>query len=266
MNTSTEKRRPLLRRHPEIVGGPLVAVLLAFAYWLSGPILVIFFPVEHDEYWGIETAAGMIPYTVVLAVAVFVALTSVSALARCLSWIVFVAAWVSDFYAYFIYAMEDADAGWVGPVAETLIVVWIATPAVVFLLVCWKLPRPRFDTYLAETILLVIIAIQLGAYTPGYINGLAEPGEVPLAGILVYLGAAAYFGFAAWLVPTRRIFYGVTALAGIAIAASGVVLFSSDFEHHYVLFPIVALGIPAVGALLQITWWARGKARRTAAV
>ena len=248
MNTATDTRSSLPRRHPEILGGPLVALLFAFAYW------------------GMDSAVAMIPYTLVMAAAVVTALTSVSAVARCLSWIVFVTAWISDFFSYFGHVNVDREAGWVEPVAETLIWVWVAVPAAVFLLVCWKLPRPRFDTYLAEAILLVVIAIQLGASTPGYINGSPDPGEVPVAGILLYLGAAAYFGVAAWLVPTRRIFYGVTALAGIAIAASGTALFAGEWMHNYVLFPIMALGIPMVGLLLQITWWGRRKIRATAAV
>jgi hypothetical protein len=245
MNTDTHSS--LLRRHPEILGGPLAAALFAFAYW------------------GVESAAAMIPYTLVMAVAIFTAMTSVSTVARSLSWIALVAVWIVDFFSYFDYSMRDIDAGWIVPVAETLIWVWLAMPPAVFLLVCWKSPRPRFDTYLAEAILLVLIGIQMGSYTPGYINGSPDPGEVPVAGILVYLGAAAYFGVAAWLVPTRRIFYGVTALAGIAIASSSMVLFSGEWMHNYVLFPIIALGIPMVGLLLQIVWWGRRRTRATAA-
>ncbi|GAB3652008.1 hypothetical protein [Glycomyces tarimensis] len=245
MNTVTDTRGSLLRRHPEIIGGPLVAVLFAVAYW------------------GMESVAAMIPYTLVMAVAVFTALTSVSVVARSVAWIVLVTAWISDFFSYFDHSKGNTDAGWVVPVAETLIWVWLAMPAAVFLLVCWKSPRPRFDTYLAEAILLVLIAMQLGASTPGYISE-AAPGEVPV-GILLYLGAAAYFGVAAWLVPTRRIFYGVTALGGIAIAASGTVLFSGEWVHNFVLFPIMALGIPLVGLVLQIARRGRGKVRATAA-
>lgn len=262
MNTSTDTRGSLLRHHTEIIGGLLVAVLLAFAWWLGGPPLAVFLPIDEGSYTGVEPVAAMIPYTLIMAVAVFVALTSVSVVTRSLSWIVLVMTWIADFFSFF---MIETSLGWLDSVTAALTAVWTAMPAVVFLLVCWRLPRPRFDTYLAEAILLLLIGIQMGSLTPGYINGSPEPGEVPVAGILLYLGAAAYFGFAAWLVPTRRILYGAATVAGVSIAAFSMVLFGGGWVQNFVVFPILALGIPLIGLLVQIALWLRGKVQATAA-
>jgi hypothetical protein len=166
--------------------------------------------------------------------------------------------------AYFIYDNGEAGhAGWVVAVAETAIVVWMAVPLVLFLLVCWKLPRPRVDTYFAEVALLSLIALYLYSYYSAY-----DTEGVPLEPILVSVGVAAYFGFAAWLVPTRRIVYGAAALAGIAIAACGVKLFALN-DGHYAegeftpqhLLDLLVIGIPAIGLVVQIVWHQRGKAR-----
>ncbi|SDK53760.1 hypothetical protein SAMN05216298_0456 [Glycomyces sambucus] len=241
MTTALDTRAPLLRRRPEALGGPLAAVLLAVALLLTG------------------SPVAMIPYLLAMAVAIATAMISGSAVVRTLSWLVFLAAWIAGLVVYLDHAMQADRTGWTVPLAESLVWVWLATPAVLFLLVCWKSPRPRFDTVLIEVILLLIIGTLLGAKTPGYIEGAPEPGTVPVEAILIHLGAAAYFGFAAWLVPTRRIFYGSVALTGIVIAAA--VLFTGDRLTNHTLFPALALGIPLIGLLLQITEWLRRRSR-----
>jgi hypothetical protein len=269
MNTSLETRRPLLRRHTEIVGGVLVAALFAVAYWLSGPTLVILLPFDSGSYEGVESGAAMVPYLLAIAVAAYVAFTSVSPAAKSLFWIVLAFAWIATFMAYFIYDNwvfengESGHPGWVVAVAETSIVVWMAVPLVLFLLVCWRLPRPRVDTYVAEVALLALIALYLYNYFSAYdIEG------VPLEPILVSVGVAAYFGFAAWLVPTRRIVYGAVALAGIAVAACSARLFALDNGNYAEgeftpqnLLDLLLIGIPAIGLVLQIVWHQRRKAR-----
>jgi hypothetical protein len=269
MNTSLETRRPLLRRHTEIIGAVLVAALFALAYWLSGPTLVVLLPFDSGSYEGVETATAMVPYLLAIAVAAYVAFTSVSPAAKSLFWIVLAFAWIATFMAYFIYANGEAGhPGWVVAVAETSIVVWMAVPLVLFLLVCWKLPRPRVDTYVAEAALLSLIALYLYNYFSAYdIEG------VPLEPILVAVGLSAYFGFAAWLVPTRRIVYGAVALAGIAIAACAAELFALDTGNYadgeftpQNLLDLLLIGIPAIGLVAQIVWHERSKARGEAPV
>ncbi|MCC3763623.1 hypothetical protein K3N28_11120 [Glycomyces sp. TRM65418] len=132
-----------MRRHPEVIGGPLVALLFAAARWLSGPVLADVLSLEDDGYPGLEPVADTVSYTLVMAVAV-VALTSRSAVARGLPWIVPVTAWV---FGLVSFVMLETEAGRVGSTLSTLTALWIAMPATVFPLGCWKLPRPRFDAY-----------------------------------------------------------------------------------------------------------------------
>lgn len=264
MTTSLATRSPLLRRHTEIIGGALVAVLLAIAHWYSGPLLYVFFD-SGAAFTGVEPRAGLFPYLLAMAVLVFVALTSVSAVARGLSWVVFTAAWISAFFTFFGYEWDGHYTSRLESVVAVMMWVWVAAPLVVFLLVCWKLPRPRFDTYLAEAFLLLPIVIGLIGYSSSYGGIVADPAEYHLEGFLVHLGAAAYFGVAAWLVPTRRIVYGAAALAGLVIAAIGGVLTVTEAGYRMdpagveLLFVAMAVGMPAVGLVLQIV--KRRKAR-----
>jgi hypothetical protein len=267
MNTSLATRRPLLRRHTEIIGAVLVAALLAIAHWYSGPLLYVFFA-EYDGFTGVEPRAGLIPYLLAMAVLVFVALTSASAVARCVSWILFMAAWISAFFTFWGYEWDGVYTTRLETVVATLMWFWVAAPPVAFLLVCWRLPRPRFDTYLAESVLLPLIAIYLYNYFSAY-----EIEGVPLEPILVSVGVAAYFGFAAWLVPTRRIVYGSIALAAIAIAACAARLFTLDTGNYadgeftpQNLLDLLLIGIPAIGLVAQIVWHQRSKARGEAPV
>jgi hypothetical protein len=265
MTTSTETRTGLLRRHTEIIGGVLAAVLVAIAHWYSGPMLYVFFG-GYDGYTGVEPRAALIPYLLAMAVLVFVALTSVNATARCLSWIVFMAAWISAFFTFFGYEWDGAYTTGIEMVVATVMWVWVAAPLVAFLLVCWRLPRPRFDTYLAETFLLLTIVIGLISYASSYGGIVADPAEEQLEGFLVHLGVAAYFAVAAWLVPTRRIVYGAAALAGVVLAATGGVLTATEAGYRMgsegvqPLFVAMAVGIPAAGLVLQTVKQRRGRA------
>jgi hypothetical protein len=264
MTTSLATRSPLLRRHTEIIGGALTVVLLAIAHWYSGPLLYVFF--GYDGYTGVEPRAGLIPYLLAMSVLVFVALTSVSPVARVVSWVVFTAAWISAFFTFFGYEWDGHYTSRLETVVATLMWVWVAAPFVVFLLVCWRLPRPRFDTYLAEALLLLPIVIGLIANSSSYGGDVTDPAKYHLEGFLVHLGAAAYFGVAAWLVPTRRIVYGAAALAGVLIAATGGVLTATEAGYRMdpagveLLFTALAVGIPAAGLVLQIVKRRRARA------
>jgi hypothetical protein len=265
MNTALDTRRPLLRRHTEIIGGVLVAVLLAVAHWYSGPLLYVFFD-EYAGFTGVEPRAGLIPYLLAMAVLVFVALTSAGAVARCVSWILFTAAWISAFFTFWGYEWDGHYTTPLETIVATLMWFWVAAPPVAFLLVCRRLPRPRFDTYLAEALLLLPMVIVLISYTSSYGGIVVDPAEEPLDGFLVHLGMAAYFGVAAWLVPTRRIVYGAAALAGALIAATGGVLtateagYGMDSAGIQLLFVAMAVGLPVAGLVLQTVKQRRGRA------
>jgi hypothetical protein len=257
MTTSLATRSPLLRRHTEIIGGALVAVLLAIAHWYSGPLLYVL-ALDYDGYTGVEPRAGLIPYLLAMAVLILVAVTSVSAVARGLSWVAFMAAWLAAFFTFWGYEWDGHYTSRLETVTATLIWVWVGAPLVAFLVVCWRLPRPRFDTYLAEAFLLLPIVIGLVSYSSSYGGIVADPAEQQLEGFLVHLGAAAYFGVAARLVPTRRIVYSAAALAGVAIAATGGVLTATEAGYGMdpavveLLFTAMAVGIPAAGLVVQV--------------
>jgi hypothetical protein len=257
MNTSLETRRPLLRRHTEIVGGALVAVLLAIAHWYSGPLLYVLV-LDYDGYTGVEPRAGLIPCLLAMAVLVVVAVTSVSAVARCVSWVAFMAVWLAAFFTFWGYEWDGHYTSRLETVTATLIWVWVAAPFVAFLVVCRRLPRPRFDTYLAEALLLLPIVIGLIANSSSYGDAVTDPAKYQLEGFLVHFGAAAYFGVAAWLVPTRRIVYGAAAVAGLVIAAAGGMLTATEAGYGMdpalveLLFTAMAVGIPAAGLVVQI--------------
>ncbi|GAA2275951.1 hypothetical protein GCM10009853_032590 [Glycomyces scopariae] len=161
MTTTLDTRAPLLRRRPEAFGGPIAAVLFAAGLLLTG------------------SPVAMIPYLFAMAVAVATAMISGSAVVRTLSWLVFLAAWIAGLVVYLDHAMQADRTGWTVPLAESLVWVWLATPAVLFLLVCWKSPRPRFDTVLIEVILLLIIGTLLGAKTPATSRAPPNPAPSP---------------------------------------------------------------------------------------
>jgi uncharacterized membrane protein len=86
--------------------------------------------------------------------------------------------------------------------------------------------------------------------------------------VVVFCGAAAVFVAAAWPLPGRRIAYGAAALACVILGIGLRVLYSDtsyypgiDFVTKDELFAYAFLGLPALGALLQIAWWARGRVR-----
>jgi hypothetical protein len=157
---------------------------------------------------------------------------------------------------------------------------WTATHLAIpvgFLWVSWRLPRPRLDTYVAEAGLVLLGVAALAPIRGQYVYT-TDMAYAPLEFMWVYLGVAAVFAAAAWLVPSRRIFYGVTALAMMVIALfrhvflywgmtdlpSGDYYPGIEFATVHQLFALTAFGIPAVGALAQVAWWARGRARAAA--
>jgi hypothetical protein len=150
--------------------------------------------------------------------------------------------------------------------ATALIAAILALPAPWLLWASWRMPRPRLDTYLAEGGALLCGAVALYLTVLSFMIG--REGPAPVAFTLIYLGAAAVFIAAAVPLPGRRIAYG---FAGLACATIGIglrVLHSEtsyypgiDFMTTDELFAWAFLGLPALGALLQIAWWLRGKNR-----
>ncbi|MDA1360517.1 hypothetical protein O1R50_12840 [Glycomyces luteolus] len=165
----------------------------------------------------------------------------------------------------FLAMLFLGNGGTPGMVAHSVI---LALPAPWLLWVSWRMPRPRVDTYVAEGGALLSGAVAL------YITVLAfmisREGPAPVGFTVIYLAAAAVFIAAAVPLPGRRIAYGAAALACVVIGIGLRVLHSEtsyypgiDWVTKDELFAWAFLGLPALGALLQILWWARVRRGRT---
>ncbi|MDN3241091.1 hypothetical protein [Glycomyces tritici] len=153
-----------------------------------------------------------------------------------------------------------------GPVSTITLVVLLALPAPWLLWASWRMPRPRADTYLAEggALLTGFIALYLATLTYMMFN----EGPAPVELMVVFFAAAAVFIAAAVPLPGRRIAYGAAALACVILGIGLRVLYSGtsyypgiDFITKDELFAWAFLGLPALGALLQVLWWLRGRSR-----
>ncbi|MCC3765151.1 hypothetical protein K3N28_18990 [Glycomyces sp. TRM65418] len=154
----------------------------------------------------------------------------------------------------------------VGQGTTAVLIALLALPAPWLLWTAWRMPRPRLDTYLAEGGALLSGAIALYITVLAYM--IANDGPAPLEFMLIYLGAAAVFIAAAIPLPGRRIAYGSAALACVVIGIGLRVLSSEtsyypgiDWVTKDELFAWAFLGLPALGALLQILWWLRRRNR-----
>jgi len=130
----------------------------------------------------------------------------------------------------------------------------------------WRMPRPRVDTYVAEAGALLSGAIALYVTVLAFM--IAREGPAPIGFTVIYLAAAAVFIAAAVPLPGRRIAYGFAALACVTIGIGLRVLHSGtsyypgiDWVTKDELFAWAFLGLPALGALLQVVWWLRGRSR-----
>ncbi|GAA2141541.1 hypothetical protein GALLR39Z86_04220 [Glycomyces algeriensis] len=152
------------------------------------------------------------------------------------------------------------------PGFAVVVAVLLSLPAPWLLWASWRMPRPRPDTYVAEAGALLSGAVAL--YIATLVNMIANEGPAPVVLMVAYLAAAAVFVAAAWPLPGRRIAYGAAALACVILGIGLRVLYSGtsyypgiDFITKDELFVWAFLGLPALGALLQILWWLRSRSR-----
>ncbi|PRY59175.1 hypothetical protein [Glycomyces artemisiae] len=174
-----------------------------------------------------------------------------------------VAGWVAAPVAWML-----ALVGWLFLSGGTIavLVVLLAIPAPWLLWTAWRMPRPRAGTYFAEAGALLTGAVALYLTVLAFM--IAREGPAPLAFMFIYFGAAAVFVAAAVPLPGRRIAYGAAALACVVIGV-GLRVLSSDTSYYpgidWVtkdeLFAWAFLGLPALGAALQVLWWLRRRNR-----
>lgn len=146
------------------------------------------------------------------------------------------------------------------------IAVVLALPAPWLLWTAWRMPRPRVDTYVAEGGALLSGMIAFYATVLAFM--IAREGPAPIAFTVISLAAAAVFVAAAVPLPGRRIAYGFAALA-CAVIGIGLRVLHSDTSYYPgidwitkdELFAWAFLGLPALGALLQVLRWARRRNR-----
>lgn len=154
-------------------------------------------------------------------------------------------------------------------VTTALTVVIMALPAPWLLWASWRMPRPALRTYLAEGGALLSGLVSL--YVAILIFMIGNDGPAPVELMVIYFGAAVVFIAAAWPLPGRRIAYGAAALACVILGIGERVLYSDtsyypgiDFMTKDELFACAFLGLPALGAMLQIAWYMRGRVRAAA--
>jgi hypothetical protein len=150
----------------------------------------------------------------------------------------------------------------------------VALPPVALVLASWRLPRGRADTVTAEIGLLVgiLIAQWIVVFSFSYDDAtasaapLASTESAPVEPLVWFLFLAAAFVAAAVPVPTRRIAYGAAALSCVLLGVFREVLLWSETGQHPdvpfnddLLVGAVYVGIPVIGAALQLLWWARNR-------
>lgn len=153
-----------------------------------------------------------------------------------------------------------------GDATPVVLIVALALPAPWLLWTAWRMPRSRLDTYLAEGGALLCGALSLYITVLSFMIG--SDGPAPIAFTLCYFGAAAVFVAAAIPLPGRRIAYGSAALACVIIGI-GLRTLSSETSYYPgidwitkdELFAWAFLGLPALGALVQVLWGLRRKNR-----
>lgn len=181
-----------------------------------------------------------------------------------------VAMWASAPVVWFVAFLAWLFLSNEMPGSTVVLVVLLALPAPWLLWASWRMPRPRLDTYLAEggALLSGFVALYFAILT----HMIANDGPAPIELVVVFFATAAVFVAAAWPLPGRRIVYGAAALACVILGIGWRVLYSDtsyypgiDFVTKDELFAWTFLGLPALGALLQILWWLRGRSREQSA-
>lgn len=145
----------------------------------------------------------------------------------------------------------------------------LALPAPWLLGASWRMPRPRVDTYVAEGGALLSGAVALYITVLAFM--IAREGPAPVGFMVIFLATAAVFVAAAVPLPGRRIAYGAAALSCVIVGIGLRVLHSEtsyypgiDWVTKDELFAWAFLGLPALGALLQVLWWLRRRNRAAA--
>lgn len=175
---------------------------------------------------------------------------------------------VAWFTACFVWLYTEADrVGTTAMVGNALAIALLILPAPWLLWASWRMPRPRAKTYVAEGGALVTMLLSL-IITAAYFLLSFDPAALPMGFTLAYFAAAAVFVAAAWPLPNRRIAYGAAALALVLVGTGAQVPFWEAREYPGIGFTAgdevlswVFIGLPAIGVLLQLAWWFRGKAR-----
>jgi hypothetical protein len=169
-------------------------------------------------------------------------------------------AWLVVFFVWL--GIDPIDRGAAAPFLDALIWVLLILPAPWLLWASWRMPRPRFDTYLAEGGALAIMLVSLYVVVLKYLLS-PEPGPGPVPLTVAFLIAAAVFVAAAVPLPGRRIAYGFAALACVILGIGFRMGDEGSLFHLHIgsmtqdeVFATVFLGIPALGAVLEVgRWW-----------
>ncbi|WP_460498715.1 hypothetical protein [Glycomyces tarimensis] len=178
-----------------------------------------------------------------------------------------VAAWGVAYALWFVALCVAGDGAW-SSFETVLTYVLLATPALALAVASWTLPRGRRDTVTAEIGLLVLIFF--AQWIMNFAHGFDHTGGVSIELLYYFLFLAAAFTAAAIPVPNRRIAYGAAALTCLLLGVFRDVLLYSETGQHPdvpfnddILVAAVYAGIPALGVLLQIAWWAKTRRART---
>jgi hypothetical protein len=174
--------------------------------------------------------------------------------------------WALAPVVWFLLFLAALYSGFGDPAWAVTIAVVLALPAPWLLWTAWRMPRPRVDTYVAEGGALLSGLIALYATVLAFMIG--REGPAPIAFTVIYLAAGAVFIAAAVPLPGRRIAYGFAALSCAVIGIGMRVLHSETSYYPGIdwittdeLFAWAFLGLPALGALLQLLWWLRRRNR-----
>ncbi|WP_205328503.1 hypothetical protein [Glycomyces sp. YM15] len=171
-------------------------------------------------------------------------------------------------WLFLLLSWLASDGDLSGPVQTALGIAVLSLPAPWLLWASWRMPRPRVKTYLAEGGALAAMLLSLFV-TAVYFLPAGNPSETASPGFTAaFAAAAAVLIAAAWPLAGRRLAYGLPALGCAVFAISvqvpqwrtGAHLESAIAIADEVLL-YVLMGAIALGVLLQIAWWLRGKLR-----
>jgi len=202
MSTANATRASLLRRHPEIVGGPLAVALFALALtWNTGDSIL--------PHYIAYTAAGVAAFLV----GVLSPLTPV----RISSWLAVGVCWVPSILFGYNAALSWDEAGaWVA--ATVIGALQLAALAAAMLWAAWRRPHSAVEGKTAQVVVIVLIAVTVFL---GYALSVFDDqgtGTIAVAPIAP-IGAAVLFVAAGSRRLDRAVGYGALALLTLAFGA-----------------------------------------------